>query len=84
MYEMLNEGKANIYGRSFETLTHGAALGAITQKIAIFSTVHVPLVTPAFGAKARGKKAAIRFVIIYDQDSGRLMHFCSTSTRAVT
>ncbi|MBS0639764.1 MAG: LLM class flavin-dependent oxidoreductase [Acetobacteraceae bacterium] len=46
------QGKANIYGKSFETLTHGAALGAITKQIAIFSTVHVPLVTPAFGAKA--------------------------------
>ncbi len=46
------QGKANIYGRSFETLTHGAALGALTQRIAIFSTVHVPIVTPAFGAKA--------------------------------
>jgi alkanesulfonate monooxygenase SsuD/methylene tetrahydromethanopterin reductase-like flavin-dependent oxidoreductase (luciferase family) len=46
------QGKANIYGRSFETLTHGAALAAITSRIAIFSTVHVPLVTPAFGAKA--------------------------------
>ena len=46
------QGKANIYGRSFETLTHGAALGALTRRIAIFSTVHVPLVTPAFGAKA--------------------------------
>ena len=46
------QGKANIYGRSFETLTHGAALAAITKRIAIFSTVHVPLVTPAFAAKA--------------------------------
>lgn len=46
------QGRANIYGRSFETLTHGAALGAVTRRIAIFSTVHVPLVTPAFGAKA--------------------------------
>lgn len=46
------QGKANIYGKSFETLTHGAALAAITSRIAIFSTVHVPLVTPAFGAKA--------------------------------
>src|SRR5215467_2764522 len=45
-------GKANIFGKSFETLTHGAALAAITKRIAIFSTVHVPLVTPAFGAKA--------------------------------
>ncbi len=46
------QGKANIYGRSFETLTHGAALAALTRRIAIFSTVHVPLVTPAFAAKA--------------------------------
>jgi dimethylsulfone monooxygenase len=46
------QGRANIYGRSFETLTHGAALGALTRRIAIFSTVHVPLVTPAFAAKA--------------------------------
>jgi len=46
------QGKANVYGRSFETLTHGAALGALTRRIAIFATVHVPLVTPAFGAKA--------------------------------
>lgn len=45
-------GEANNYGRSFETLTHGAALGAITRQIAIFCTVHVPLVTPAFAAKA--------------------------------
>ena len=46
------QGKANVYGRSFETLTHGAALSALTKRIAIFSTVHVPLVTPAFAAKA--------------------------------
>ena len=46
------QGKANVYGKSFETLTHGAALGAITKRIAIFCTVHVPLITPAFGAKA--------------------------------
>ena len=46
------QGQANIYGRSFETLTHAAALGAVTRRIAIFATVHVPLVTPAFGAKA--------------------------------
>ena len=46
------QGKANVYGKSFETLTHGAALGSITKRIAIFCTVHVPLVTPAFAAKA--------------------------------
>jgi FMNH2-dependent dimethyl sulfone monooxygenase len=46
------QGKANVYGKSYETLTHGAALGAVTKRIAIFCTVHVPLITPAFGAKA--------------------------------
>jgi alkanesulfonate monooxygenase SsuD/methylene tetrahydromethanopterin reductase-like flavin-dependent oxidoreductase (luciferase family) len=46
------QGKANIYGRSFETLTHSAAIGALTRHICVFSTIHVPLVTPAFGAKA--------------------------------
>lgn len=45
-------GAANVLGRSFETLTHGAALAALTTRIAIFSTVHVPLVTPSFAAKA--------------------------------
>ncbi len=46
------QGKANVYGKSFETLTHGAAIGALTRRICVFSTVHVPLVTPAFTAKA--------------------------------
>ncbi|MEZ5818691.1 MAG: LLM class flavin-dependent oxidoreductase [Hyphomicrobiaceae bacterium] len=46
------QGKANIYGKSYETLTHSAAIGALTKRICVFSTVHVPLVTPAFAAKA--------------------------------
>jgi len=46
------QGKANIYGKSFETLTHSAAIGALTKHICVFATVHVPLVTPTFGAKA--------------------------------
>lgn len=46
------QGKANIYGKSYETLTHSAAIGALTRQICVFSTVHVPLVSPAFGAKA--------------------------------
>jgi len=68
-------GAANNYGRSFETLTHGAALGAITRQIAIFCTVHVPLVTPAFAAKAiatidhvtRGR-AGLNIVCGWNQD----------------
>jgi alkanesulfonate monooxygenase SsuD/methylene tetrahydromethanopterin reductase-like flavin-dependent oxidoreductase (luciferase family) len=37
---------------SYETLTHAAALGAVTQNIAVFATVHVPMVHPVFAAKA--------------------------------
>lgn len=45
-------GETDARGLSFETLTHGAALAALTKRIAIFSTVHVPLVHPVFAAKA--------------------------------
>lgn len=45
-------GEADNLGRSFETLTHSAALAAVTKRIGLFSTIHVPLVTPAFVAKA--------------------------------
>ena len=45
-------GETSVRGASFETLTHAAALAAITRHIAIFSTVHVPLVHPVFAAKA--------------------------------
>ncbi len=45
-------GETNVRNASFETLTHGAALAALTKRIAIFSTVHVPLVHPVFAAKA--------------------------------
>ena len=69
------QGQAKIYGKSFETLTHGAALGAITQRIAIFSTVHVPLVTPAFAAKAlatidhvTGGRAGLNIVCGWNQE----------------
>ena len=46
------QGGANIYGKSYETMTHSAAIGALTKRICVFSTIHVPLVTPAFAAKA--------------------------------
>jgi alkanesulfonate monooxygenase SsuD/methylene tetrahydromethanopterin reductase-like flavin-dependent oxidoreductase (luciferase family) len=45
-------GETNARAHSFETLTHGAGLAAVTERIAIFSTVHVPLVHPVFAAKA--------------------------------
>ena len=37
---------------SFETFTWAAALAALTRRMAIFSTVHVPLVHPLYAAKA--------------------------------
>jgi alkanesulfonate monooxygenase SsuD/methylene tetrahydromethanopterin reductase-like flavin-dependent oxidoreductase (luciferase family) len=45
-------GETKVRAASFETLTHAAAVAAITRRIAIFSTIHVPLVHPVFAAKA--------------------------------
>jgi alkanesulfonate monooxygenase SsuD/methylene tetrahydromethanopterin reductase-like flavin-dependent oxidoreductase (luciferase family) len=45
-------GRVNNAAWSFETMTQGAALAALTSRIAIFVTVHVPLVHPVFAAKA--------------------------------
>ena len=41
-----------MWGRSYETFTHSAAAGAITKRIGVFVTAHVPITTPAFAAKA--------------------------------
>jgi FMNH2-dependent dimethyl sulfone monooxygenase len=45
-------GATNSRLHSFESLTHGAALAAATDRIAIFSTVHTPFVHPVFAAKS--------------------------------
>ena len=45
-------GEMNSREWSFETLTHAAALSGVTQRIALFATVHVPMVHPVFAAKA--------------------------------
>ena len=45
-------GKADMWGRSYETFTHSAAAGAMTKRIGVFVTAHVPITTPAFAAKA--------------------------------
>jgi len=68
-------GTTNVRGASFETLSHAAAIAAITRRIAIFSTVHVPLVHPVFAAKAlatidhvsRGR-AGLNIVCGWNQD----------------
>lgn len=45
-------GEADSMGRSFETLTHGAALASLTSRIAIFVTLHATIIPPTFAAKA--------------------------------
>jgi dimethylsulfone monooxygenase len=45
-------GEMNSRERSFETFTYAAGLAAVTERIAVFSTVHVPMVHPVFAAKA--------------------------------
>ena len=62
-----------------QTLTHAAALAAVTSNIAIFATVHVPLVHPVFAAKAlmtidhvsRGRAG---LNIVCGLESGRVRH----------
>ncbi|HET6183718.1 MAG TPA: LLM class flavin-dependent oxidoreductase [Acetobacteraceae bacterium] len=45
-------GATNSREWSFETLTEAAALAGLTERIALFATVHVPMVHPVFAAKA--------------------------------
>lgn len=45
-------GATDVRQWSFETFTFAAALAAVTQRIALFMTVHVPLVHPLYAAKA--------------------------------
>ena len=68
-------GETNVRNHSFETLTHGAALAALTKRMMIFSTVHVPLVHPVFAAKAlatidhvSGGRAGLNIVCGWNQD----------------
>ena len=44
-------GESNFNNRTFETLTWAAGLGAVTEQIAVLSTVHVPLMHPVAVAK---------------------------------
>ncbi len=68
-------GETNVRAASFETLTHAAALAAVTRNIVIFATVHVPLVHPVFAAKAlmtvdhvSGGRAGLNIVCGWNQD----------------
>ncbi len=44
-------GQTNYLGTSLETMTWAAALLAVTQKIRVYSTVHVPIFHPLVAAK---------------------------------
>jgi alkanesulfonate monooxygenase SsuD/methylene tetrahydromethanopterin reductase-like flavin-dependent oxidoreductase (luciferase family) len=45
-------GATKVREHSFETFTWAAGLAAITKRIGLFMTVHVPLVHPVYAAKA--------------------------------
>jgi len=45
-------GQTQVREWSFETFTWAAALAALTERIGLFMTVHVPLVHPVYAAKA--------------------------------
>src|ERR1019366_9033453 len=45
-------GETNSREWSFETLTFAAALAGVTERIGLFSTVHVPMIHPVYAAKA--------------------------------
>lgn len=45
-------GASKVREWSFETFTFAAGLAAATERIALFATVHVPLVHPIYAAKA--------------------------------
>ena len=52
-------GKTNFNDHSYDTLTWAAGMAAITERIQIFSTVHVPTVHPVRMAKAAATIDAI-------------------------
>jgi dimethylsulfone monooxygenase len=45
-------GKNRVREWSFETFTWAAGLAAVTERIALFMTVHVPLIHPVYAAKS--------------------------------
>ena len=45
-------GSTDVRGASFETFTFAAGLASVTRRMALFMTVHVPLLHPLYAAKA--------------------------------
>ena len=56
-------GQTDRQGTSFESLSWAAALLASTEEIVAFSTIHVPLVHPVFGALIDRFDWPVAFVI---------------------
>lgn len=44
-------GKTNFNGSTYESFTWASSLGAVTEQIGVFATVHVPLFHPVMAAK---------------------------------
>lgn len=68
-------GETNSRQHSFETFTFAAALAGVTDRIGLFSTVHVPMVHPVFAAKAlatvdqaSGGRAGVNIVAGWNPD----------------
>lgn len=69
------KGKEKQRLKSFETLSHAAALAGSTQRIGLFATCHVPIVHPVFAAKslvtidhASHGRAGVNIVCGWNQD----------------
>ena len=45
-------GETNSREWSFETFTFASAIAAMTERIGVFSTIHVPMIHPVYAAKA--------------------------------
>lgn len=68
-------GDTNSRQYSYETTTFAAALAGVTERIGLFSTVHVPMVHPVYAAKAlatvdqaSGGRAGVNIVAGWNPD----------------
>lgn len=68
-------GDTNSRQYSYETMTFAAALAGVTERIGLFSTVHVPMIHPVYAAKAlatvdqaSGGRAGVNIVAGWNPD----------------
>jgi alkanesulfonate monooxygenase SsuD/methylene tetrahydromethanopterin reductase-like flavin-dependent oxidoreductase (luciferase family) len=76
------KGKEKQRLKSYETLSHAAALAGLTKHIALFATCHVPIVPPVFAAKslvtidhASHGRAGVNIVCGWNQDDFDMFGF---------